>query len=244
MKKETIYHKRRAKPEIKDIRSDLYSAGTMNSKTMAVKIVARITDGTYFDVDSVDLYDLIIPKQKEGTLSAKPRIAEKLQAQGVPSFKITIAELLKDVKDRQGKPYVVNGKLNYDGNIFMAKDVLDAESKRYEFLHNINNFINEKFHGASNISNDGGHISFDMPNGNHIEVNSINNTVYVNPNLKAVMILIVMLERRTRMRIRRVKRYGSFYIQPQKVKMTTPNLNKVAGKKAQTVRVPKRNRIP
>lgn len=165
--------------------ADLYSAVTMDGKTMAVKIVARITDGTYFDVDSVNLYDLIIPKQKEGTLSAKPRIAEKLQAQGVPSFKITIAELLKDVKDRKGEPYVVNGKLNYDGNIFMAKDVLDAESKRYEFLHNINNFINGKFHGASNLSNDGSHISFDVPNGNHIEVNSVNNTVYVNPNKKS-----------------------------------------------------------
>lgn len=73
----------------------------MNSKTMAVKIVERITDGTYFDVDSVDLYDLIISKQNEGSLSAKPRIAEKLQAQGVPSFIITIADLLAGVKDRK-----------------------------------------------------------------------------------------------------------------------------------------------
>lgn len=72
----------------------------MDGKTMAVKIVARITDGTYFDVDSVDLYDLIIPKQKEGTLSAKPK-TEKLQAQGVPSFIITIADLLAGVKDKK-----------------------------------------------------------------------------------------------------------------------------------------------
>lgn len=157
---------------------------------------------------------------------------------------VTVADLLNGVKDKKSNPYVINGKLNYDDNIFLSKTAMSAEIDRRKFLHNINNFINEKFHGASNISNDGGHISFDMPNGNHIEVNSINNTVYVNPNLKAVMILIVMLERRTRMRIRRVKRYGSFYIQPKKVKMTTPNLNKVAGKKAQTVRVPKRNRIP
>lgn len=100
-------------------------------------------------------------------------------------YRITIADMLTGVKDRKGKPYVINGQLNYDDNIFMSKTAMSAEIDRRKFLQNINNFINEKFHGASNISNDGGHISFDMPNGNHIEVNSINNTVYVNPNKKS-----------------------------------------------------------
>lgn len=33
---------------------------------------------------------------------------------------ITIAEMLNGIKDRNDVPYVVNGKLNYDDNIFLA----------------------------------------------------------------------------------------------------------------------------
>ena len=37
-------------------------------------------------------------------------------------FTITIAEMLNGIKDRNDVPYVVNGKLNYDDNIFLAWD--------------------------------------------------------------------------------------------------------------------------
>lgn len=44
---------------------------------------------------------------------------------------ITIAEMLNGIKDRNDVPYVVNGKLNYDDNIFLAWEPFCCEYSLY-----------------------------------------------------------------------------------------------------------------
>ena len=44
---------------------------------------------------------------------------------------VTIAEMLNGIKDRNDVPYVVNGKLNYDDNIFLAWEPFCCEYSLY-----------------------------------------------------------------------------------------------------------------
>lgn len=60
-----------------------------------------------------------------------PSEGDEKAASNKSPFTITIAEMLNGIKDRNDVPYVVNGKLNYDDNIFLAWEPFCCEYSLY-----------------------------------------------------------------------------------------------------------------
>lgn len=92
---------------------------------------------------------------------------------------VTIAEMLNGIKDRNSVPYVVNGKLNYDDNIFLTKNMLSGEPNTRHSVEDLKAQTLSVFPNAQNIEVHNSGVSFDLPNGSHIEVNFTDETISV-----------------------------------------------------------------
>jgi hypothetical protein len=95
---------------------ELYGVvGNNNDKTMTrFRVVAKEGNpkSGQFEVSDVKFYDII----KDGIVSANPSQNGGNTVTSMPSS-ISIAQLLDGVKDRNGKLYVTNGKLNYEPGV-------------------------------------------------------------------------------------------------------------------------------
>jgi len=92
---------------------------------------------------------------------------------------VTIAEMLNGIKDRNSVPYVVNGKLNYDDNIFLTKNMLSGEPNTRHSVEDLKAQALSVFPNAQNIEVHDNGVSFDLPNGSHVEVNFTDDTISV-----------------------------------------------------------------
>lgn len=92
---------------------------------------------------------------------------------------VTIAEMLNGIKDRNSVPYVVNGKLNYDDNIFLTKNMLSGEPNTRHSVEDLKAQTLSVFPNAQNIETHDDGVSFDLPNGSHVEVNFTDDTISV-----------------------------------------------------------------
>ena len=95
---------------------ELYAvAGNKNDNTLTrFRIVAKEGDpgSGQFEVSDVKFYDII----KDGIVSASPSKIGGSKVTTMPS-NISVAELLDGVKDKNGKDYVTDGKLNYEPGV-------------------------------------------------------------------------------------------------------------------------------
>ena len=98
---------------------------------------------------------------------------------GLPTFHMSVAELLTGVKDREGKLYVINGKLNYNSNIFMATKNKSTTSHTSEQMKAQ---VMSNFPNARNIVEHENGISFVLPNGLHVEANFTDDTIAIDWN--------------------------------------------------------------
>ncbi len=125
-----------------------------------------------------------------------PRFVEKIQQTkgGNGFYRITIADLLNDVKDRKGQPYVVNGELNYDENIFMTKEMLEYKIQKEKFMKDMETSVVKKFPNVKNVSSTVTHVTFDMPNGSHIDMNTYRDKIYIKPDANSENVEVVNRE--------------------------------------------------
>lgn len=109
-------------------------------------------------------------------------------------YKITIADLLNGVKDKKGNPYVINGELNYDENIFMTKEMLEDKIQKEKFMKDMETSVVNKFPNVKNVSSTVTHVTFDMPNGSHIDMNTYRDKIYIKPDANSENVDVVNRE--------------------------------------------------
>lgn len=115
---------------------ELYAAVKSGNKLVRLRIVAREGDknANEFEVKNAEYYDIIeegmLPANApKGTLPAHARNNAQRQVRGNIPSAVSVAELLKNVKDRAGNPYIdANGKLVYDTKA-LAQKRLSAREK-------------------------------------------------------------------------------------------------------------------
>ena len=109
---------------------ELYAvAGNKNDNTLTrFRIVAKEGDpgSGQFEVSDVKFYDII----KDGIVSASPSKTGGSKVTTMPSD-ISVAELLDGVKDKNGKDYVTDGKLNYEPGVIKTSIRKQATDKQY-----------------------------------------------------------------------------------------------------------------
>ncbi len=115
---------------------ELYAAIKNGNVLNRFRIIAKEGDksANEFEVKSAEYYDIIkdgvlSANVPEGTLPASIPHGMQGQVSRNTSLTVSVAELLKDVKDRNGNPYIdANGKLIYDAKA-VAQKRLSAREK-------------------------------------------------------------------------------------------------------------------
>lgn len=171
---------------------DKHPDSAHGTKTKYIEIFVPVRDGDGLHVfkisarergDSASVYEignaLFYNVKKEGDLTMLPSEGyEKTASNKSPSI-ITIAEMLNGIKDRNNVPYVVNGKLNYDDNIFLTKNMLSSEPATSHSAEDLRAQTLSAFPNAQNIEPHDNGVSFDLPNGSHVEINFTDDTISV-----------------------------------------------------------------
>lgn len=171
---------------------DKHPDSAHGTKTKYIEIFVPVRDGDGLHVfkisarergDSASVYEignaLFYNVKKEGDLTMLPSEGyEKTASNKSPSM-ITIAEMLNGIKDRNNVPYVVNGKLNYDDNIFLTKNMLSSEPATSHSAEDLRAQTLSAFPNAQNIEPHDNGVSFDLPNGSHVEINFTDDTISV-----------------------------------------------------------------
>lgn len=170
----------------------LYTAAKFRGKYYRVKITAKkIADGTYTvtdaDLYNIDLRGEIVDKSaiKKALLSSPThnQVRDKLQVTKTPLDTITVADLLNGVNGEDGKPYVVNGKLQYENGVKSVKNlfsgIADGEPTVHHSVEELTKQTLSAFPNAQNIKSHDNGVSFDLPNGSHVEVNFTDDTISV-----------------------------------------------------------------
>lgn len=171
---------------------DKHPDSAHGTKTKYIEIFVPVRDGDGLHVfkisarergDSASVYEignaLFYNVKKEGDLTMLPSEGyEKTASNKSPSM-ITIAEMLNGIKDRNNVPYVVNGKLNYDDNIFLTKNMLSSDPATSHSAEDLKAQTLSAFPNAQNIEPHDNGVSFDLPNGSHVEVNFTDDTISV-----------------------------------------------------------------
>lgn len=171
---------------------DKHPDSAHGTKTKYIEIFVPVRDGDGLHVfkisarergDSASVYEignaLFYNVKKEGDLTMLPSEGyEKTASNKSPSM-ITIAEMLNGIKDRNNVPYVVNGKLNYDDNIFLTKNMLSSEPATSHSAEDLKAQTLSAFPNAQNIEPHDNGVSFDLPNGSHVEINFTDDTISV-----------------------------------------------------------------
>lgn len=166
------------------------SAHGTKTKYIEIFVPVRDSDGLHvFRIsarergNSASIYEignaLFYNVKKEGDLTMLPSEGYEKTASNKSPSTITIAELLNGIKDRNNIPYVINGKLNYDDNIFLTKNMLSGEPNTRHSVEDLKTQTLSVFPNAQNIEVHDSGVSFDLPNGSHIEVNFTDETISV-----------------------------------------------------------------
>ena len=166
------------------------SAHGTKTKYIEIFVPVRDSDGLHvFRIsarergNSASIYEignaLFYNVKKEGDLTMLPSEGYEKTASNKSPSTITIAEMLNGIKDRNNIPYVINGKLNYDDNIFLTKNMLSGEPNTRHSVEDLKAQALSVFPNAQNIEVHDSGVSFDLPNGSHIEVNFTDETISV-----------------------------------------------------------------
>lgn len=166
------------------------SAHGTKTKYIEIFVPVRDSDGLHvFRIsarergNSASIYEignaLFYNVKKEGDLTMLPSEGYEKTASNKSPSTITIAEMLNGIKDRNNIPYVINGKLNYDDNIFLTKNMLSGEPNTRHSVEDLKTQTLSVFPNAQNIEVHDSGVSFDLPNGSHIEVNFTDETISV-----------------------------------------------------------------
>lgn len=166
------------------------SAHGTKTKYIEIFVPVRDSDGLHvFRIsarergNSASIYEignaLFYNVKKEGDLTMLPSEGYEKTASNKSPSTITIAEMLNGIKDRNNIPYVINGKLNYDDNIFLTKNMLSGEPNTRHYVEDLKTQTLSVFPNAQNIEVHDSGVSFDLPNGSHIEVNFTDETISV-----------------------------------------------------------------
>ena len=168
----------------------LYTAAKFRGKYYRVKISAKKNaDGTYTVTDA-NLYNIDLRGEidksaiKKASSPTHSQVRDKLQVTNTPLDTITVADLLNGVNDGNGNPYVVNGKLQYENGVKSIKNLLsettDSEPITHHSVEEMKAQTMANFPNAKNVEDTGTHLSFDLPNGEHVEADFTNDTISVN----------------------------------------------------------------
>lgn len=107
---------------------DLYAAAQDGTDIYPIHIIAREKGKNtgLFDIKKVLFYDLKTenPLPTSAALSAAAGPSKGFRT-------ISVAELLQNVKDKAGRPYVINGQLNYDSTALSALPAPELQAKQY-----------------------------------------------------------------------------------------------------------------
>lgn len=166
------------------------SAHGTKTKYIEIFVPVRDSDGLHvFRIsarergNSASIYEignaLFYNVKKEGDLTMLPSEGYEKTASNKSPSTITIAEMLNGIKDRNNIPYVINGKLNYDDNIFLTKNMLSGEPNTRHSVEDLKTQTLSVFPNAQNIEVHDSGVSFYLPNGSHIEVNFTDETISV-----------------------------------------------------------------
>lgn len=149
----------------------------------------KLADGT-FDVKDVGLYNIttfgnvdnLHIKKGRAFPTSSQRLGDNLQEAGVPSYTISVADALTGVKDRKGRLYVKDGKLQYDVAVHPVKNMISSETTSTHTTEVMKNQVMTNFPNAKNVEVAENSMSFDLPNGKHLTVNFTDNTIGVDFN--------------------------------------------------------------
>lgn len=171
---------------------DKHPDSAHGTKTKYIEIFVPVRDSGGLHVfrisarergNSASIYEignaLFYNVKKEGDLTMLPSEGYEKTASNKSPSTITIAEMLNGIKDRNNIPYVINGKLNYDDNIFLTKNMLSGEPNTRHSVEDLKAQTLSVFPNAQNIEVHDSGVSFDLPNGSHIEVNFTDETISV-----------------------------------------------------------------
>lgn len=169
----------------------LYTAAKFRGGYYRVKITAKKNaDGTY-TVSDANLYNIDLRGKldksviKKALLSSPThsQVRDKLQVTKTPLDTITVADLLNGVNGEDGKPYVVNGRLQYENGVKSVKNLLSVIANGEPTVHRSAEDLKAQtlsaFPNAQNIEVHDSGVSFDLPNGSHVEVNFTDDTISV-----------------------------------------------------------------
>lgn len=171
-------------PNSKTHFAQFYSVVKSGNNFIRMKISAKkLADGT-FDVQKASLYNIatagsvLHKKIKKLTQPAMNESMDNLRPR-VSSFTVSVADMLDGVNDRNGNPYVVNGKLQYEDGVIATKNMLSSEPTTRHSVEDLKAQTLSVFPNAQNIEVHDNGVSFDLPNGSHVEVNFTDDTISV-----------------------------------------------------------------
>lgn len=161
-----------------------YSVVKSGNNFIRMKISAKkLVDGT-FDVQKASLYNIatagsiLHKKIKKLTQPAMNESMDNLRPR-VSSLTVSVADMLDGVNDRVGNPYVVNGKLQHENGVIATKNMLSSGPVTHRSAEDLKAQTLSVFPNAQNIETHDNGVSFDLPNGSHVEVNFTDDTISV-----------------------------------------------------------------
>lgn len=161
-----------------------YSVVKSGNNFIRMKISAKkLVDGT-FDVQKASLYNIatagsiLHKKIKKLTQPAMNESMDNLRPR-VSSLTVSVADMLDGVNDRGGNPYVVNGKLQHENGVIATKNMLSSGPVTHRSAEDLKAQTLSVFPNAQNIETHDNGVSFDLPNGSHVEVNFTDDTISV-----------------------------------------------------------------
>lgn len=146
----------------------------------------KLPDGT-FEVKDVGLYEIapagyvkksFINKKEYQSPQAATNKREDL-SRADTLYTVSVADALTGVKDRKGRPYVKDGKLQYDVAIHPVKNMISSDATSVHTAEVMRKQVLSNFPNAKNVEVTENSMSFDLPNGKHVTVNFTDNTIGV-----------------------------------------------------------------
>lgn len=149
----------------------------------------KLPDGT-FEVKDVGLYEIapagyikksFVNKKEHQLPQAATNKREDLSRVDT-LYTVSVADALTGVKDRKGRLYVKDGKLQYDVAVHPVKNMISSETTSTHTTEVMKNQVMTNFPNAKNVEVAESSMSFDLPNGKHLTVNFTDNTIGVDFN--------------------------------------------------------------
>lgn len=146
----------------------------------------KLPDGT-FEVKDVGLYEIAPAGYVKKSFTNKkeyqsPQAATNKRedlSRADTLYTVSVADALTGVKDRKGRPYVKDGKLQYDAAIHPVKNMISSDATSVHTAEVMRKQVLSNFPNAKNVEVTENSMSFDLPNGKHVTVNFTDNTIGV-----------------------------------------------------------------